>query len=155
MKFTNFILIIFLFINISCTPEEQKETSSLDYLTFGHFYGFCIGDNCVSTFKITDHKLFKDITKNYSGEDLVFTELNNDKFELAVDLIDAFPLELLKNEEEVIGCPDCSDKGGLFIQHSVNGIVKSWRIDLIKTNVPEYLHDFMDKVQEKIALINS
>ncbi|MEM9687322.1 MAG: hypothetical protein AAF934_10435 [Bacteroidota bacterium] len=53
------------------------------------------------------------------------------------------------------GCPDCTDGRGVFIQYSENGNVKSWRIDQIKVNVPGYLHNFIDKVNEKIDFINN
>ena len=71
------------------------------------------------------------------------------------DLSDYFPDQLLSEEEEVLGCPDCADQGGLFIQYSENENVQSWRIDQSKNAVPAYLHEFMDKVNEKIDLINN
>jgi hypothetical protein len=70
-------------------------------------------------------------------------------------LVDFFPNQLLSEEETVFGCPDCSDGGGLFIQYSDNGNLKSWRIDQMQENVPSYLHSFMDQVNEAIVLINN
>ena len=157
MKALKFIVITLLLFTVSCSDNEEiakEESQNFNYLTFGHFFGSCGGDNCVQTFQLTNDKLFKDTISDYTGEDLNFTELSNEKYELVKDLMDAFPAELLNSDEDFFGCPDCSDGGGLFIQYSENGILKSWRIDLFKTNVPEYLHDFMDEVQEKIALIN-
>jgi hypothetical protein len=42
-----------------------------------------------------------------------------------------------------------------FSQYSKIDLIKSWRIDQMKDNVPENLHEFIDKVNEKITLINS
>ena len=155
MKTIKIVLITLLLINTSCTDNTEEEINTFDYLTFGHFYGFCGGDDCVKTYQLTNENLYKDTVKDYSGEVLNFIELSHEKFELTKDLIDTFPIELLENDTTFIGCPDCTDGGGLFIQYSKNDIVKSWRIDLFKENTPDYLHDFIDKVQEKIALINN
>ena len=81
--------------------------------------------------------------------------MGKDKFEQVKDLVDLFPTQLLNENVNTFGCPDCTDGGGLFIQYSENGTLKSWRIDQIKGNVPSFLHDFMDKVNEKIELINN
>lgn len=157
MKAIKYIIVIIVFLStISCSDtDETVNKENFNSLTFGHFYGFCGGDGCVQTYQLTNEKLYEDTVGDYSGDDLNFIEVNNEKFELVKDLMDYFPAELLNNDETFIGCPDCSDGGGLFIQYTENGVIKSWRIDLFRTNVPEYLHEFMDKVQEKIALLNS
>jgi hypothetical protein len=144
---------------ISCDKDDDDNDCTTatepDYLIFGHFYGECLGETCVETFKLTDTQLFEDTIDDYSGQNLVFIELGNDKFELANDLFDYFPAELLNESDTVFGCPDCADGGGLFIQYSINENPQSWRIDQEKNNVPSYLHDFMDEVNERIELINN
>lgn len=143
-------------IFFSCSKDAGHiSISDQNYLVFGHFYGQCVGETCVETFKLTDTKLYEDITDHYSGQDLVFVELDHAQFEGVKDLPDFFPAQLLEESETFIGCPDCADGGGLFIQYAADGNLKSWRIDQEKSNVPAYLHDFMDKVNEKIAFINN
>ena len=83
-----------------------------------------------------------------------FIELENEVFEQVKDVTGFFPDELLNKNEEVIGCPDCMNEGGLLIQYSANGSLKSWRIDQMKNNLPEYLHGLMEMENEKISLIN-
>lgn len=140
---------------MACSKSDDINFKENDYLIFGHFYGECIGEGCVETFKLTDTKLFEDTYDNYSTvNDFNFVELSNDKFLLVKDLIDYFPSSLMEMEQEVIGCPDCGDWGGLFVRHSNDNVVKGWRIDQMKDNVPISLHKFIDKVNEKIALIN-
>tara|TARA_R110002049_G_scaffold37208_1_gene117452 strand:+ start:20682 stop:21146 length:465 start_codon:yes stop_codon:yes gene_type:complete len=149
------ILILLLSIlTYSCNSDDDASLNEDDYLIFGHFYGFCVGENCIETFKLTHDKLYEDSQDNYSHETFSFEVLGNDKFEQAKDLIDYFPTKLLSEKETTIGCPDCADGGGIYIEYSKDGIVKSWRIDQMKNNIPNYLHDFMDKVNEKISLIN-
>lgn len=156
MKAITFTLIgLVVLLNISCDKDNALELNETDYLIFGHFYGECFGEGCVETFKLTDEKLFEDTNDDYSGENLNFIPLGNDKFEQVKDLTDVFPHQLLNDKKSTFGCPDCADGGGLFIQYSENGNVKSWRIDQVKENIPNYLHTFIDKVNEKISQINN
>lgn len=140
---------------VSCNNNEDGILSDDSFLIFGHFYGECLGEGCMETFKLTNKELLEDTLDDYSGTNLEFVALDNTLFELVKDLPDAFPPQLLVENETILGCPDCADGGGLFIQYSRNGTVKSWRIDQDKANVPDYLHNFIDQVNQKIRLINS
>ncbi|AXP80218.1 hypothetical protein CJ739_1127 [Mariniflexile rhizosphaerae] len=146
-----FLLSLFVY---GCSSNDEIQLTKGDYLIFGHFYGYCIGESCVEIFKLTNEKLYEDSNDNYANEPFNFEVLDTTKFEAVKDLIDYFPTKLLSEKESTLGCPDYADAGGLFIEYSRNGTVKSWRIDQIKGNVPSYLHNFMDKVNEKISLIN-
>lgn len=151
------VLLILTLIGLlmSCDSNDDTiEINEQNYLIFGHFYGECGGERCVETFKLTDKNLFEDTIDDYLGENLDFVELSSEKFELVKDIETFFPSQLLNNNDTVIGCPDCADGGGLFIQYSENGNTRSWRIDQMKNNVPGYLHEFIDKVNEKIRVIN-
>ncbi|MFD0834386.1 hypothetical protein ACFQ0I_01315 [Mariniflexile aquimaris] len=147
-------LFLFSFIFLGCSSEDETKLNNDDYLIFGHFYGFCVGENCIEIFKLTNNTLYEDSNDNYSINPLNFEPLESTKFELVKDLMGYFPEKLLTENEDIIGCPDCADGGGLYIEYSKNGIVKHWKIDQMKMNVPTYLHAFMDKLNEKIALIN-
>jgi len=150
------ILILAVVFIQSCDKNDEIELSDNEYLIFGHFYGECLGEDCIVTYKLTDKKLFEDNNDNYSGTGpFDFNELGIDKFSQVKDLIDYFPKELLNSNETTFGCPDCADQGGIFIQYVKNGDVNSWRIDQSKNDVPDYLHSFIDKVNEKIELINN
>ncbi len=139
---------------LSCSSDDGIELNDKNFLIFGHFYGECGGENCVETFKLTGSTLFEDTNDNYVGIDFNFIKLDDSKFEVVKDLVDFFPNQLLTTNETTFGCPDCGDGGGLFIQYSKNGTIKKWTIDQTKSNVPSYLHDFIDKVNDKIRLIN-
>jgi|ETNmetMinimDraft_8_1059916.scaffolds.fasta_scaffold39164_2 hypothetical protein len=151
-KFLIFSLVItFIF---SCNKDSEIELNQTNFLIFGHFYGECNGEECIETFKLTNKKLYEDSNDNYSGTYFNFIELGNNTFDQVKDLIDYFPCELLSDNKNIFGCPDCYDQGGLFIQYSENDSIKSWIIDQSQSSVPEYLHEFMDMVNEKIYLIN-
>lgn len=138
----------------SCKKDSNKPIESDDYLVFGHFYGLCMGEFCVLNYKLTDIALYEDLEKKYYGSTFVFSAMEYKDFELVKDLPDYFPEELLQNTNAIIGCPDCADQGGLYIEYRKNGKTQSWRIDNSKNSVPSYLHEFMDKVTEKISLLN-
>lgn len=153
------ILLVLLVSGIlfSCWKKKDDDNITIndnDYLVFGHFYGECMGEECVETFKLTSSKLYEDILDDYSGQNLEFVELTNELFLQVNDLETFFPEQLLDETESVIGCPDCADGGGLYVLYSDNGNLRSWRIDKFQENVPTYLHSFMNKINEKIALIN-
>lgn len=154
-KATMFALVFISILNYNCSSNDTLIIEENDYLIFGHFYGMCVGDGCVVTYKLTDNALYEDVNHNYSGTDLSFEELDNQAFEQVNDLKNAIPSKLLSETESVFGCPDCVDQGGLFIAISKNGVLKSWRIDQDKNEVPSYLHNFMDLVNGKIELITN
>ena len=149
------ILIIILAGILACNSNDEIILNENNFLIFGHFYGECFGEGCIETYKLTDKKLFEDTNNKYSGTDFNFIELDDNTFEGVKDIIDFFPNQLLNSNKSTFGCPDCADGGGLFIQYSENGNVKSWRIDQTKVDVPAYLHNFIDKVNEKIHFINN
>ena len=149
----NLLLGLFTIVLLSCNSDDDT-IENQDFLVFGHFYGFCGGENCIETFKLTDTVLFEDTVDDYTRKSMNFIALDNEKFEQVKNLTDSFPDQLLNENERSFGCPDCADGGGLFIQISKNGVLKSWVIDQDKDQVPAYLHSFIDKVNQKIVLIN-
>jgi len=149
-------LLIAIAMLTSCNKDEDCITlTEQNYLIFGHYYGMCIGEGCVETYKLTEMKLYEDLIDDYSGQNFDFVELDNETFEQVSDLVDFLPNQLLSESETMFGCPDCADGGGLYIQYSDNGNLQSWRIDQMQDNVPSYLHSFMDQVNASIALINN
>lgn len=148
-----FLLLMVLVMSCS-SDDDGLHIEGQDFLVFGHFYGMCVGDRCVVNYKLTDEALFRDTIQDYSGQNRVFVKMGDEQFEKVKDLADYFPRKLLQEKEAVIGCPDCSDGGGFWVEYSENGKVSSWRIDKDKNHVPSYLHKFMDKIGEKIDLLN-
>lgn len=142
----------------SCKKKEEAVPSDTDYLVFGHFYGMCQGEQCVEIFKLETRNLWEDDNDHYPGQQDFyqghFLLLPSAKFEAVKDLADDFPAALLNETERVIGLPDAGDWGGLYIEYSQNGTHRFWLLDQKKDNVPAYLHHFIDRVNEKIALIN-
>ena len=143
-----------LLLTTACSNEDDGLLlSEKNFLIFGHFYGECFGEGCVETFKLTNTTLYEDTLDDYAGRERNFVALDNSTFLLVKDLADQFPTQLLATTEEFIGCPDCADGGGIFIQYVRDDQVRTWRIDQVKSNIPTFLHPFVDEVNEKIGLI--
>ena len=149
------ILILFLFF--SCSDEEMADPA--EYLIFGHFYGFCLGDQCIQIYKLESNRLFIDTNQDYPKHnefyDASFQELENNYYEPVKDLLDYFPTRILSESDTVFGCPDCADGGGLYIEYKTKDIRRYWIIDQDNRQVPVYLHEFIEQVNNKIETINS
>jgi len=159
MKYLTLVLLASVLLSSSCKKDDKKEIAEKDYLIFGHFYGECMGEECIEIFHLTDEQLsedqkdlYPDQTSFYNGD---FTALSSEKFDLVKDLIDLFPEKLLLETDKVLGHPDAGDWGGLYIEYNFDGKQQFWLLDQKKSNIDEYLWDFVDAVNEKIFLINS
>ena len=54
-----------VFMLTSCEKEDNLELSKSDYIIFGHFYGKCMGEQCVEIFRLENEKLFEDTKDQY------------------------------------------------------------------------------------------
>ena len=143
------ILFFFLALLVFSSCNKSEKT---DYLVFGKFYGFCAGDDCVKMYKVTSKNLYKEASADYPGNEEYngkFQTKINDKLSIAKPLLSMIP-EKLKEEEAFIGCPDCSDQGGVFVEYKADGETYIFRIDNFRDNIPEYLHDFLDEIDSII-----
>ena len=145
------------------TEEQPFVETENGYFIFGHFYGECIGEGCVEIYKIEDEKLFEDSNDIYPlgtamGPDPYpgnFQVLDQASYQEVAHLPDELPSQLFSETEAVLGQPDAGDWGGYYIEHSDGTVVRKWAIDTMKDNIPAYLHDFTDKIQQAIAAINN
>jgi hypothetical protein len=153
------VLASFLLLISSCKKEEDQSGEVPDYLIFGHFYGECIGEGCIEIFCLEPTRLLEDANDNYPNSNSFyaadFYPLSTEQFNSANGLMDYFPDTLLSMTETVIGQPDYADGGGLYIEYNVGSVRRFWLIDKAKYNVPVGLHEFIDKVNERIDLINN
>lgn len=152
-------LICILLILTSCEYENlEKQVSDSDYVLFGHFYGFCMGEKCIEIFKLNNTALYEDTNDIYPGQNKpyegAFQQLDHNLFEKVKDLKAKVPQELLATDSGVIGQPDAGDWGGLYFEISINGRKQYWLIDKMKTNLPEYLKPFAADIENAISIIN-
>jgi hypothetical protein len=160
MIFKTHFLIFFLLtaLLLSCRNDDLttlKTDSETAYFVFGSYYGECAGDQCVSYFVIENEKLYKIASHQYPKPAVTmanYIPLPQNSYEAVSDVV-AFPENLLKEKDTVLGCPDCGDWGGLYIEVISNGEKKYWFIDKMKSNLPAYLHDYVDLVNERIEFL--
>lgn len=93
------------FFLISCKKDNEVNLSKTDYIIFGHFYGECIGEQCVKIFKLDKKKLFEDTKRIYpTGNSFYegrFDQLPKEKFDITKDLTNYFPMSLLKEKKQL------------------------------------------------------
>ncbi len=122
-------LVVTSLLFFSC--KKSKELPA-DYLVFGTFYNGC-ESGCLNFFQISNDQLYAAMP----GYSLVQTQsqvfssepLPAEKYEIARELVSDFPEYLRNSSEEIFGCPDCTDQGGLYLERRQNGVVRKWKID--------------------------
>lgn len=139
-----FILGLSLFLFSGC---EKGIFNKEKTLIFGKFHGFCVGESCNEIYKLTSKNLYEDTKNKYITEE-------NFKFEIAEHLLTEIPEELLDLENETIGCPDCADQGGYYIQFTDKEGTKTFKIDTFRDNVPSNLHSFLDEIETILIELN-
>jgi hypothetical protein len=153
------LLFICLVVSVSCNKNSVKpDASEADYIVFGHFYGFCMGEECIEIFKLTNTGLYEDTSDTYPRWDRYYegnyVQLDQEKFELVKSLGDHIPEELIQSQDTVFGSPDAADGGGVYFAIKSGEQSRFWVIDQVDNNIPEYLKSFKTKINESIHLIN-
>jgi hypothetical protein len=155
------ILLLVLFVLIllitKCINNSEIEENK-NYLVFGDFYGECFGEGCVDIYKIQNEKLFEDTLDIYPSylempQKTSYIQLSHLQFLAVKDIWYYFPDSLYIETEILIGQPDAADGGGFYLETNKNGKQQYWLIDKIKSNVPGYLHSFMDSLDNKLNLL--
>jgi hypothetical protein len=153
------LFLINLSILISCTEQkENPDFGNTDTLIFGHFYGFCIGEQCIEIYKLTEENLYEDTLDTYPRWDEFYegdyVKLDREKFESVRTLWNEIPSELLAAEDTVFGLPDAADGGGIYFEMRQGEFHRFWVIDQVDENIPEYLKIFRGRINEYINQIN-
>jgi len=151
-----------LFSALSCEKEcDCPGTGQFEYMVFGHFYGECGGEGCVEIYKIDRENLYEDSTDVYPNSQSAYAGeyylLPNSKYQQVKDLLDYFPEELYAEQHTVIGMPDAGDWGGVYIEIKLKNdeaLSGFWLLDQHEGNMAQIYNDFVDKVNEKITIIN-
>jgi len=155
MKKIVFALLIFT----ACNNDNDLKAEN-DYVIFGHFYGECQGEKCIEIYRLTNEDLkedskdkYPDSTKPYDGQFNI--QLSETLFNSVKSLKTKIPQQLLDTPSGLIGSPDVTDGGGVYLEIDVDGERKYWLIDKMRNNLPEYLIPLMDEIEQDIALINN
>ena len=156
MKRFLFCLLILPFL-MACSESFETpavQTVSIDELIFGRFYGMCAGESCVEIYLVNETQLLEDTTDNilFQGvfESGQFVIMGQEEHQIAMELLREVPIKLTQQNNEVYGCPDCADQGGLHLRIKQNGVDRNFRFDLQNSENPEYLRSYLRKVNEVV-----
>ena len=153
-KFLNISALAILVLSLSCSKSDEG-TDVNRYLIFGHSYGECIGDLCVEIFKLTESQLFEDVNDKFFKDNVKFKLLSDEKHLIALDLFKFYPKELENETNKSFGCPDCMDQGAIILQYFDEKCTSQrFVIDQHKNDIPLYLHEYVDRINDKIRLLN-
>ena len=158
------LCILIVSILVSCEhPVQGLPSSTITppansiYTIFGDFYGSCPAQECVNIFKLQGSLLFKDTLFNYpNGTDLYkggWQKESAKKLILGDSLKFDFPPQLLTMNTHFIGMPDANGQGGIYIETNISGSPQFWLIDKDTNNLPQFLIDFVTKVNGYIILL--
>jgi hypothetical protein len=163
-KHTFYLIIFSAFFALAITACEDKNCGGMhdseEYFIFGHFYGKCAGEGCVELYKLEDGRLYEDDLDYYpnsaSPVEAHWNELSKEKYDAVKDIEDAFP-HALYGEEHVLGIPDGGDWGGIYVEVKYSGEPTPnsgfWLLDKNESYMAQVYNDFVDKIEEKITLI--
>jgi hypothetical protein len=148
----------------TCTEDETANSLTIhDYLIFGTYYGEC-ADSCVNIYYLrSDEKqLFVASEPKYPvykadsfPYGLHFVTVSQQKYELAKELINKVPENLLRESKRVIGEPDATDQGGVYVEVNHRYMMHKYYIDTNKEAIPAYLHDFVDEILNTVAALRA
>lgn len=152
--------LIGLFIAILFFAACNKDEGGIeDYLIFGHHFGMCVGEECREYFKVTATELIEyedNCTPGMLSSCIPnSTQLSAAKFAFAQNLIANFPDSLFNETATTIGCPDCADQGGLYLEIKQGDVIRYWDLDHQNSGLPTYLHAYADEVKAAIDAINN
>jgi hypothetical protein len=139
------VLLILLFGG--CNQDEQGQNSFI----FGRYFGECIGD-CGTFYKLTDQSLLPDNEAYFNSQKINFSNqpLSETKENLVRNLFKEFPKSLYDIKEHIIGCPDCADQGGYYLEVMENGVKHYWNIDRWAPEIDEELKSYLDKIDQTL-----
>ncbi len=162
-QYIHFLTILLLIsFATSCTNDKLEDIGAgqLEYIIFGHFYGFCVGEACIEIFKLENGRVYEDtldiyprFDKPYEGN---YVPLSQTHYNLVKDLPDLIPAELFLETEIVLGLPDATDGGGFYIEVQYKDDASKsgfWILDQSEFYLPEQYHSFVDEIKARILLL--
>jgi hypothetical protein len=151
------LLLCFMTITfLSCDCDKDNAFPELyEHFIFGSYACECVGQ-CAWLYQISNEELVMGEGAFCEPDNYTYhgASLSQDKFAIARRLIDEFPGELLENNEDRFGCPDCHDQGGYYIELSTIGSTRKWSIDTDVDDLPEFLLDYQKTIHDVLIALN-
>ena len=94
--------------DMSNGPDDSGKKTGLDYIKYGSFFGMCQED-CNTTYFYDDDTFSKQVDNNKATE-VIADEAFWNQISALIDFNE------FKKFDETIGCPDCADGGGEWLE---------------------------------------
>lgn len=128
MKLSTQILFFFSIFLFSCQNDQPNDVA----IKSGTFFGMCSG-YCKMEIEIIDRDIvFKASSwgnQNYPDTTIHGT-ISNQEWD---SLIESVNMDTLMSLDDIIGCPDCADGGGEWIEITKSGTIKRVTFEYGKT----------------------
>ncbi len=113
----------------SCHDDTRDQDTSGDYLVFGIYHNFCVG-NCWHLFRIEGNHLYGDAFDHPRNGEISFQSdpLPDRSYQLATPLLE-IPDAIEESDRDTYGCPDCADQGGYYLEFKNDGVKRIVHFD--------------------------
>lgn len=156
-------LVLFAFLAIfllagACEHEQVQQDVERDenYVTLGHFYGECVGEECVEIFKITEAGIYEDQKDNYPNGlyEGKWKQIEKEIAFIPEDIKQLIPDTMYHQTNKTFGNPDVVDQGGLYLEVEYRGERVYWYIDQIDSNIPGYVVPIHEKINQIVGKLD-
>ncbi|GAB5464688.1 MAG: hypothetical protein Kapaf2KO_01240 [Candidatus Kapaibacteriales bacterium] len=149
-KFISLISLIVITLGLSSCEKvldgngdievDNDNLSNEEKLIFGVFFGECIGEGCIETYKLEYDIVYEDSLDTYptmqSTDEESFSwykyDHSTDTHLAAHDVFAVYRKHedaLWASESAIFGCPDCVDQGGVYIRIEKDNQTRTFMID--------------------------
>jgi hypothetical protein len=131
-----------------------------NYTIFGYYCGMCV-KACNSFWLVDENGLFADRSgKFWETRDVRYFRgkgICGAEHEKTIALIKKIPVEFtrLDKGERQVGCPDCRDQCGLYLQITNGIITRSVFLDPEASGEPKHIMQFISDLRETVTYLNS
>lgn len=150
-------LIFIVLLIFGCASDEGLDDKKNVTLIFGWFSSSNCDGDCADIYKISNGKIFKDITHTspddnyFEGNFQEVASVNYDNYKALLNL----PREIFNAPNGYLDCEDCIevDSGGFYLEYISDDNHKLWRIR--NAQYPSYIKNYRSLLLNKIAELNS
>lgn len=146
----NYPIILLLVTLLFCSCKKEEVADPIEYLMFGYVPGWCIPDTSsyLKYYKLENDQLFENDNSTCFPDQVTFlsTPMSTTNYDLAKDLLNTIPDDLLLTTQSYLGCPNCGDQGTIYVELKANGQVRSWSLDPYGDFQPQTIVDYMEEV---------
>lgn len=158
------LVIILCSLSFSCSTDESLSfegefDNDGDFIVFGNYFGFTsTGHPAVNIYKLTNSTVSKDLKAEYPSRqnmyDGAFEIMDQEQFLKVNYLLNQDYSPLINTADTVIGCIDCADGGGVYIELKTGSFHRFWLLDRTKFMIDENLHTIVDSIDSAAFLLN-